>query len=376
MKRLLGTLSGAAALLVAVGASAQAPPPGYGQPAPGYGQPAPGYGQPAPGYGQPAPGYGQPAPGYGQPAPGYGYQQPYPAPTRSTKRTTLEMGFLYGVSAAYGVGLGIWFDAEVGIKDPGVALITPAILGVGAPVGAYFLDDPEMERGMPASIAAGLALGAGEGIGIASYQFVTADKADAWGFRGLSRATALGATLGGIGGYALGYFQAPEPQSSVLVSSSAMWGTAIGAMFGYGASAKGVGYGLANDSAGLGGLIGYNVGMVAAAAVSLVYVPGWSQLGWMWGGAGIGAAVSLPVYLFYAGKDGPPAKRGLLFTATATTLGLAAGAVFASGAAGDYQVGQSQDDETSGAPAFARLTTITPMAVPGGAGIQLGGLLY
>lgn len=373
MKRLLGALSGALALSIAAGASAQAPAPGYGQPAPGYGQPpTPGYGRPAPGYGQPAPGYGQP--GYGQP--GYGYQQPYPAPTRSTKRTNLEMGVLYGVSAAYGVGLGIWFDAEVGISDPGVALITPAILGVGAPIGAYFLDEPEMPRGMPASIAAGLALGAGEGIGIASYQFVTANKADAWGFRGLSRATALGATLGGIGGYALGYFQAPEPQSSLLVSSSAMWGTAIGAMFGYGASAKGIGYGLANDKAGLGGLIGYNVGMVAAAAVSLVYVPSWNQLGWMWGGAGIGAAVSLPVYLFYAGDGGPPAKRGLLFTATATTLGLAAGAVFASGAAGDYSVGSTTEEDTAGAPGFAQLTSITPMALPGGAGVQVGGLLY
>ncbi len=374
MNRLLGALSAAAVLSFAMGASAQAAP-GYGQPAPGYGQPAPGYGQPAPGYGQPAPGYGQPAPGYGQPAPGYGYQQPY-APTRSTKRTNLEMGVLYGVSAAYGVGLGIWIDAEAGIKDPGIALITPAILGVGAPIGAYFLDEPEMPRGMPASIAAGLALGAGEGVGIASYQFVTANKADAWGFRGLSRATALGATLGGIGGYALGYFQAPEPQSSLLVSSSAMWGTAIGAMFGYGASKSGIGYGLANDDAGLGGLIGYNVGMAAAAAVSLVYVPSWNSIGWMWAGAGIGAAVSLPVYLFYAGKGGPPAKRGLLFTATATTLGLAAGAIFTSGTVGDYQVADNQDEDTDGAPGFAQLTSITPMAVPGGAGVQLGGLLY
>ncbi len=375
MRRLSAAASVLAAMCVATVASAQAAPPGYGQPAPGYGQPAPGYGQPAPGYGQPAQGYGQPAQGVPVP-PNFGYRMPVAPPTRSQKRTSLEIGSLYGVSAAYGVGIGIWFDAEVGISDPGVALITPAILGVGAPVGAYFLDEPEMPRGMPASIAAGLALGAGEGVGIASYQFVTAKKADAWGFRGLSRATALGATLGGIGGYALGYFQSPEPESSVLATSSAMWGTAIGAMFGYGASRSGVGYGLANDSAGLGGLIGYNMGLVGAAAVSLAYVPSWYQLGWMWAGAGIGAAVSLPVYLFYAGKGGPPAKRGLLFTATATTLGLGAAAVFTSGAVGDYQVAGAEDQDTSGAPAFARLTTITPMALPGGAGVQLGGLLY
>ena len=343
----------------------QPPPPGYGQP------PPPGYGQPPPpGYGQPPPpGYGQPPPpGYGQPPP------PYPAPARSKKRDDVEMGFLYATSVAYGVGVGVWFSYEVGIDDPGLFRIPPAILGVAAPVGAYFLDDPEMPRGMPASIAAGMAIGAGEGFGIWSYQFVTTEEEDSWGFRGLARATTLGATAGAVGGYAVGYYLEPSPKSTVLTTSAVAWGTAVGSMFGYGASEADVGYGIANDSASLGGLIGYNIGLAAGAATSAIYIPSWEQIGWMWAGAGVGAAVSLPVFLFYAGEDSPPAKRGFLFMGTATTLGIAAGAIFGSGYQDDYEIGK--DDGLPNADRFATITTIAPTFFENGAGISVGGMLF
>ena len=134
----------------------------------------------------------------------------------------------------------------------------------------------------------------------------------------------------------------------MFVSSSVLFGTAIGSMYGYGGSEAGVGYGNANDSAALGGLIGFNIGLAASVALTNVYEPSWGEIGWMWAGAGIGAAVSLPVFLFYAGEDepgeeSPPAKRGFLFMGTATTLGLLAGAVFSSGAADDYTIGKHRD---------------------------------
>ena len=292
----------------------------------------------------------------------------YSPPQSSHKRTDLEIGVLYAVSVGYGVGLGVWFSAEVGIDDPGIFLIPPAILGIAAPIGVYFLDDPSMPRGLPASMAAGMVIGAGEGIGIASYQFVTTPEKDAWGFRGLSRATALGATLGGIGGYALGYFQEPEPQNSLFVTSGAMWGAAIGSMFGYGASEAGIGYGLANDSASLGGLIGYNVGLAGTAALSAVMIPSWGQIGWMWAGAGIGAAVSLPVFLFYAGEDTPPAKRGFLFMGTAVTLGVIAGGFF--GSDDEYEIGRAAPSASD-----VRISYVAPLAVQGGLGIAVGGEL-
>jgi hypothetical protein len=177
---------------------------------------------------------------------------------------------------------------------------------------------------------------------------------------------ALGSTLGGIGGYALAYFQEPSPRSSLFVGSGVVWGSVIGSMFGYGASGADLEYAKANDSAALGGLIGFNIGLAATAGLSTIYIPSWRALSWMWIGAGIGAAASLPVYLFYAKEDGPPAKRGLLFSGTATTLGVVAGAVFA-----------GFDDSDSAAadapPGFARIESIAPLAVPGGIGFSVSG---
>lgn len=312
-------------------------------------------------------------------------QQPYPQqatpprPAQSNESSLFELGTLYGTSAGYGVGLGIWLDAEMGVSDPGVSLIAPAVLGVAAPVGVYFLDQPSMPRGEPAAISAGLAIGAAEGLGIAGTQFVNADKADAWGFRGLSRSVAIGATLGGASGYAFGELEEPSPKLSAVVSSGAAWGTLIGASFGYGASPGGVGYGRSNDSAAVGGLVGMNVGLLATAGLSLAVVPSWHQIEGMWEGAGIGAAASLPVFLFYAGKSTPPAKRGLLFTGTAMLLGIVAGGVFSSSeddpaprAAGARGGAASRDR----AAAFASLTSIVPFPTRGGAGLSLSGVLY
>ena len=328
---------------------------------PPYAQPTaqPPYAQPTaqPPYAQPAPyGYGTPYPA----TPGYGY-----APT-SSRRTAYEMGALYGVSVMYGVGLGIWVGAELGIDDPATFLIFPAVLGVAAPAGVYAMDTP-FRRGVPSAIAAGALIGAGEGIGIASLQFVSAEEDDAWGFRGLSRATALGATLGAAGGAVLGYLQEPSPRLSLFATSGVAWGAAIGSMFGYGASEKDVGYGRANDSAALGGLIGYNAGLVATAALSTLYVPSYTSLGWMWAGGAAGFALSLPVFLVYAGEGGPPAKRALLFSGTATTLGIAAGALFTL---------RTSDVGSAPGSHFARVTSVAPLPLPGGMGLAVGGELF
>jgi hypothetical protein len=299
-----------------------------------------------------------------QPVSPYGYVVPAPS---SPKRSSGEITVLYGTAAVYGAGIGVWFGAEAGIKDPGLFLIAPAILGVAAPVGVYLLDNPAMPRGLPAAIASGMAIGAAEGIGLSSYQFVSRNSADAWGFRGLSRATAIGATLGGAGGFVLGYLQEPSPKSSLLTTSGAAWGAAIGAMFGYGASGAGLGYGRANDSAALGGLVGLNVGLAAAAGLSTVYIPSYRALSYMWAGAAIGGAVSLPVYLLYLGDDSPPAKRGLVFSGTATTLGIVAGALLA---------GTGSDSASSEAHSrFAHLDYILPMPTANGATLTIGGRL-
>ena len=297
--------------------------------------------------------------------PAYAYLPAY-APV-SNRRSGTEITVLYTTSALYGVGLGVWLGAEAHIVDPGLFLIAPAILGVAGPVGVYLLDNPALPRGVPAAIASGLVIGAGEGIGIASYQFVSSSSEKAWGFRGLSRSTLLGATLGGAGGGALGYLQDPSPKSSLLTTSAVLWGAAIGTMFGYGASAAGEGYGRANDSAALGGLIGYNLGLAAAAGLSTVYIPTYRALTYMWAGAAIGALVSLPVYAAYAGKNSPPAKHGLVFSGVTTLLGIGAGALLA---------GTSPDSANSDSGShFAELDYLLPLPTAHGAELAIGGRL-
>jgi hypothetical protein len=315
-----------------------------------------------------------PAPAPNNPPP-YGYSgapqyapQPYAYTSPASTRSDTEIGVLYVTSAVYGAGVGVWLDSELDVKDPGLFLISPAVLGIAGPTAVYFLDT-QMRRGLPAAIAAGAVIGAGEGIGISSLQFVSAKSENAWGFRGLARATTLGATLGAAGGAVVGSFDSPSPRSSALITSSVVWGSAIGAMFGYGASARSIGYGRANDSAGLGGLIGFNVALVGAGALSAVYIPTTLTLEAMWAGAGIGFAVSTPVYLFYVDKDGPPAKRGLIFSATATTLGIAAGALFTANST--EPVG-----EGSARPAFATLKGVAPLIAPGVLGISMAGELF
>jgi hypothetical protein len=288
--------------------------------------------------------------------------------------SALEIGTLYGFSAGYGVGTGVWLDAELGIDDPGMRFLPPVILGLGAPVGVFFLDRPRMPRGMPAAIATGMAIGAGEGIGIASYQYVTAKEGDGWGFRGFSRSIFIGSTVGTALGTAAAFTMGPSPKTSLLLGSGVGWGMVIGTAFGYGSTRARSEFGEANDSASLGGLIGYNAGLAGAAALSMVWVPSYTSLAWMWLGFGGGAVVSLPVYLFYAGGDHDP-RRGLIFQGTAATLGLVAGAVFTmdsrdvASTAPRHQVG-------AGRPPFFQVTGGGLMPVLGGMGFTVSGLLF
>jgi hypothetical protein len=297
-----------------------------------------------------------------------GPPQPSQTTAPSGQSTDLEIGSLYVTAAAYGAGTGVWIDAEAGISDPGFKFIAPAVLGVAGPVGVYFLDHPAMPRGIPASISAGLTIGAGEGLGIWSYQFTHATEDNAWGFKELARSVFVGSTIGGVGGAVLGYTQQPSPKTSLLLGSSVVWGAGIGSMFGYG-SATGDGYGDNNDSASLGGLIGYNVGLAAAAGVSSVWVPTYKQLAWMWMGAGAGFAATLPVYLFYIGSD-HDARHGLIVQGVGTTLGIVAGAAFT--------WNDKQDIALDENPAHTRvmITGVGMMPVKGGGGAQLSGIIF
>jgi hypothetical protein len=312
--------------------------------------------------------------GYGYPnsgAPAYG--SPYVATASSSSRPVrsagnAELGALYVTSGVYGGGMGAWLSTELGISDPATFLIPPVVLGLATPTAVYALNHPRMHRGMPLAIASGLVIGAGEGLGIAGYQIAAASDRNEWSFRALARSTAIGATAGGIGGYAVGALLEPPPQSSASVASGVVWGTAIGSMFGYGASGT-----REHRAAALGGLVGYNVGLVAMAGLSTAVVTGWYELGWMWAGAGIGAVASLPIFLLYTGKHAPPAKRGFVFMGTTATAGLVAGALlsgtFDHVASRPFANMASEDGDVP----WLSLDFAAPMVTQSGVGAVVGG---
>ena len=163
--------------------------------------------------------------------------------------------------------------------------------------------------------------------------------------------------------------------TSWLAVSGAFWGTAVGSMFAYGGTSGSSNWGRANDKTAIGGLIGYNVGMVAAGGLGVVTVPTAKQVAWMWGGAGIGAAVSLPIFLFYVGDGGPPARRGFIFTGTATTLGIVAAGIFSSGSVKVGQNSRSTDVATQRNRGFGHVEGVLPTFGANQLGLSVWGSL-
>jgi hypothetical protein len=229
------------------------------------------------------------------------------------------MTALYVTSALWGVGSGIWLDSLFKVKDPGIAIIAPLALGAAAPIGAFFWDDQggPLHRGVPASISAGLALGAIEGIAIAGVQWqYNREKNKDWSFSTQTTVTWIFATGGGVGGWAFGEAVRPDPRSMGFIASGAGWGAASGTMLGIAASGKDW-----KDGAAVAGLIGYNVGLLGAGAISLAHTPSWQSQKYMWlgylGGALVGSLV-FPLYLF---SDADP-KHGFIGPAVGGIAGV------------------------------------------------------
>lgn len=161
----------------------------------------------------------------------------------------------------------------------------------------------------------------------------------------------------------------------MLLLSSVVWGTSIGAMFG-GAASNGP-WRQANDSVWLGGEIGFHAGLVGALGASIGWTPTWRQLTWMWSGFGAGAAIAAPVYLIYAVRDDLDPRRGLIIQGITSGVGLGLGAIFGRPRPGELIAEENGLD-------FMRASQRRPVAfagaglmpVQGGIGLQAQGVLW
>jgi hypothetical protein len=293
--------------------------------------PPPGYQQPPPGYQQPPPGYQVPPPGAFPPPP----SQPLAPPVPNGKRDDGEMLFLYMTSAMWGIGTGIWVDWGSGVNDPGIAFIAPLLFGAAAPIGLFLWDNYDnLDKGVPSSIGLGLSLGAVEGIAIAGTQWQNTCNGNCGTWSDATKAALTWgiSTAGGVGGYFFGEYLKPDPRALTFIASGAGWGAISGLLLGAGAESSQWVNGTTTtsnsispadsfgDGAAVGGLIGYNAGIVATGALSLLgYVPSWRTQQAMWLGYLVGTAGASIVYLFYIGQ--PDVHHGMI----ANSLGGLAG---------------------------------------------------
>ena len=325
----LGLSSACLVLLTASTAAAQYPQQPYPQQQPYYPQPQqqPYYPQP-----QPQPYYPQPQqqqPYYPQPQgyQPYPQQQPYyPQPqqqVQTQRRGAGEMGALYVTGAIYGIGTGIWLDALGKIDNPGPAVVMPILFGAGVPIGLWAWDRGVggLHRGVPASIAAGLVLGGVEGIAINGVQWqYTRERNNDWSFQTQTTVTWIMATAGGVGGWAFGEWLRPDPRGLTFTVSAAGMGAVSGSLIGIASQNRHQDW---KDGASVAGIIGYNIGIVGGAALSIVHTPSYYSQKWMWIGYAGGAVAGSLVFPFYLALDNPNYKSGLIGPALGSIAGAA-----------------------------------------------------
>jgi hypothetical protein len=196
-----------------------------------------------------------------------------------------------------------------------------------------------------------MGLGAANGAGIALAQSNYAKAGEGWNFATQGTFTFLLMTAGAAGGYAYGEYVRPDARAVAFAGNGAAWGAMTGALFGAGVTG---GPWAAGSS--LWGTIGMNGGAAIAATVAAsAGAPSFRTQKYMWGGYGVGAALSSLVYIAYAFSDDDP-RAGLVTNALGGVAGLAVGAV----------MGAGLEDEPEAAPSAWSNTHFTLAPVNGG----------
>jgi hypothetical protein len=284
-------------------------------------------------------------------------QQKPPPP--ANVRSSDELTFLYASAFIYGLGTSTWVvlltkpESLAGAVLPFAGLTTSAVAGVAVADGYR-----PFRRGVPHSIAAGLFLGAGQGVWVVGYQHAAATRRDddsQWQSEQVAGALWAGATLGGIAGGLVGAWREPTPGRVSFTASAGVWAGLIG---GFTAAALQPDDDRRGETAFATGGATYNLGILGGIAFAPLIAPSVARVRFVDLGAIGGGLLGSGVYAIAAESSATP-RGGLGFAALGASAGLGV----------TWWLTEGMPRDPPSAPPSA---SVRPFAVPSQGGLILG----
>lgn len=248
---------------------------------------------------------------------GVAFEQSELGARATDRRSTDEISVLYLNAVVYGIGSGLWVDAQTE-PDTAAGAILPVLGLAGAAAGGVVLVDRHPLRyGVPQSIVSGMYLGFEEGLVWTLWNQAKAHYYDEWSGGTLASVIWLSATAGLATGGIVGTVGGTTPGRASFVGSAGLWG---GAVAGLGLGALTPDDDRLDDRALLAAGLGLNAAAIGGAFAAGPVSPSIARVRFLDLGGISGAMVFGGLYV--AAKDTKADPRTLLGV---TALGIASG---------------------------------------------------
>ena len=220
---------------------------------------------------------------------------------RDNRRTTDEISVLYVNGILYGLGSGLLVAVHTQPDSP-AGVVLPALLLGGAGAGAVALIDSGrgLGYGVPQAIVSGMYIGLGEGITWSVWNQAHVRYNDEWSAKTVANVVWGAATLGAIGGGALGSAYGSTPGRASYVGSAALWTSAVAGLA-TGASISDVER--QDDGALLAAAIGLNAGVVGGVLTASAVAPSIARVRYLDLGGLAGGLTFGGLYVSAAGRN-------------------------------------------------------------------------
>lgn len=276
-------------------------------------------------------------------------------------RTSDELALLYTTSFIYGFGTSGWLALQLKPQSFPAAVLPFIGLTTASVGGVAVIDGHRPFRlGVPQAIAGGMYLGLGEAIWLVGHQHSKASRLDDdshWRAETVSTLLWSGATIGAVAGGLVGAHVQPTPGQVSFTSSGTLWGGMFTALVAPSLQSDPE---RAGEVGFLGGLVGYNVGLVGGIAFASRVRPSVARVRFVDLGGVAGGLLGAGTYLLVLGDDAAP-RGGML----AAGLGVGAGLGLS------WWITDRVDDHPT-APSTGVVASLRPVLAPTQGGWSFG----